>query len=104
MTQEQRLLERIQQARAHLQDAELFHEVFAGTCDTLSLEDVDVSNALPVDRTTVNRWRNGKSVPRPLMRKPVYRFLAARLRKRMNDLGKKQLREEEEERAKLASA
>jgi hypothetical protein len=88
MTQEKELLERVLRAErdlADLQDAKLFHELFASTCNILSLEDVDVANALPVDRTTVNRWRNGKSVPRPLMRKPVYRFLVVRLRKRIND-------------------
>jgi len=85
MTTEQELLERLQRAKKDIHDADLFRDVFASACEVLSLEDVDVSNALPVDRTTVNRWRNGKSVPRPLMRKPVYRFISARLRKRIND-------------------
>lgn len=89
MTQEQELLERVLGAQEDLHNAELFHELFARTCEALALEDVDISNALPVDRTTINRWRNGKSVPRPLMRKPVYKFLAARLRKRISDAEKR---------------
>lgn len=69
-----------------LKNTELFTAVFANTFAALQLEDTDVSNALPVDRTTVNRWRSGKSAPRPLMRKPVYRFLKSRLRRLQQNL------------------
>jgi len=65
---------RLKTALRDLENRELFHELVRESMAVLHLEDGDVADKLPVSRSAVNRWRNGKTAPLPLMRKPVYKL------------------------------
>ena len=48
-------------------------ECFISAVNALPKSDmIKLANDLGVSRTTVSRWRSGKSLPHPIMRKPVY--------------------------------
>jgi len=66
---------RIEYAQFNLTDDDLFKECVSQTMQDLNLEDIVFANSLAVSRSTVNRWKNGKAIPHPLMRKPVYESL-----------------------------
>lgn len=75
----QRILNRIDGAQKNLEDDEVFRIVVSETLGALPIEDMSIANELAVSRSTVNRWKNGKSVPHPAMRKPVYAALRRRV-------------------------
>jgi transcriptional regulator with XRE-family HTH domain len=66
-------------ARANLDDGEKFRAVLCSTMTALGLDDGDVAERMAVSRSTVKRWMNGMAIPLPVMRKPVYAFLARRI-------------------------
>lgn len=61
-----------------LEDKEEFYQLFAMGLNLLNLPDDDVSVEFSVSRPTVNRWKNGRNAPHPLMRKPIYDWLEKR--------------------------
>jgi transcriptional regulator with XRE-family HTH domain len=63
-------------AENRLDDAELFRELLCRSLKLLPIDESDVAHGTGVNRSTVNRWKNGAAVPYKLMRKPVYAFLA----------------------------
>jgi len=72
--------------REHLSECDVrqdgaFHEAFCEALLLLELSDQDVADGLLVSRPTVNRWKNGKNLPHPALRKPIFSWcseLAAR--------------------------
>jgi hypothetical protein len=73
------LLDRVAAATECLDDADLFRACVADVLAALGIADIDFANELSVSRTTVCRWKNGRSVPHPAMRKPVYAALRRRI-------------------------
>lgn len=59
-------------------DDEVFCKILATSEKALNMSDQDLGRAIRVSRPTVTRWRNGKSVPHPLVRKGVIDFLKER--------------------------
>lgn len=62
----------------HLTEDVGFMNCVRETTALLAIEDIDLANELGVSRTTVLRWKNGRAVPYPGMRKPVYAALRRR--------------------------
>lgn len=73
------LLALVRHGLANLDSDDAFHEAVGAVSDEIGFTASDFANALPVDVTTAQRWIDRKSTPRPLMRKPVYRFLEFQL-------------------------
>lgn len=65
----------IENAEQFLSDDKIFQSCIVSITDYLDIEDIDLANKMAVSRSTVLRWKNGKAVPHPLMRKPVYKIL-----------------------------
>ena len=63
-----------------LGDRDRFRAVVNRGMSLLNLDDADVADKLPVSRSAVNRWKHGNSVPLPMMRKPVYKFLLRKIK------------------------
>lgn len=59
-------------------DSTDFYMLFSEGMTLLSLLDEDVSREFGVSRPTINRWRNGRNAPHPMMRTPVYDWLIDR--------------------------
>jgi transcriptional regulator with XRE-family HTH domain len=85
MMEIQEILNRIAVAQQHLTDDIMFRNCVSETLMVLQVEDIDLANELAVSRSTVNRWKNGASVPHPAMRKPVYAALKRRAQTRLRD-------------------
>lgn len=66
-------------ARTHLQNDDAFALSVDLSLTVLGIQLIDFANELAVSVSTVERWRNGRSVPYPTMRKPVYAVLERRL-------------------------
>lgn len=73
-------------AKKHLDDADLFRTLLCRTLDVLMLDESDIAHGTGVNRSTVNRWKNGAAVPFKLMRKPVYAFLGRRVATQISKL------------------
>ena len=73
-------------ASANMRDDELFHDIFRGARRLLELSDTDISETLLVSRPTVNRWANGRNLPRPAMRKPIFDWIREELSQRIKRL------------------
>jgi hypothetical protein len=74
------ILNQIAVAQQDLQDDAMFRTCVSETLMALHIDDIDFANELAVSRSTVNRWKNGRAVPHPAMRKPVYAVLKCRAR------------------------
>lgn len=81
----QEVLNRIAVAQQHLTDDVMFRECVSDVLMALQVEDIDFASELAVSRSTVNRWKNGRSVPHPAMRRPVYAALRRRAQARLRD-------------------
>ena len=77
MTKEE-LVERLE--RASVGSLKDFRELLDFGLVTLGLTSGDVSDVLPIARSTVDRWRRGVSAPRPFMRRVVFDFLLRKAR------------------------
>lgn len=69
------LQDQIELAKAHLECDASFRTCVDQALNELELAPIQLANALAVSRTTVLRWQNGRAVPHPAMRKPVYKVL-----------------------------
>jgi transcriptional regulator with XRE-family HTH domain len=61
---------------AHLRECDVrqdhaFLEVLVHAIGVLELSDQEVADGLLVSRPTVNRWRNGKNLPHPALRRSI---------------------------------
>jgi hypothetical protein len=73
-------------ALANMRDDELFHDIFREAKFLLELSDTNISEALLVSRPTVNRWANGRNLPHPAMRKPIFDWIREELSQRIKRL------------------
>lgn len=78
------ILHTIDEAEKYLTDDQMFRECVCEILTDLQIEDIELANELAVSRSTVARWKNGRSVPYPAMRRPVY----AALRRKVHELRK----------------
>jgi transcriptional regulator with XRE-family HTH domain len=78
-------------------DDALFHTLIDRSMRLLMLTDADLAKEVGTNRTSINRWKNGKNAPHPAVRPRVYALLAKRVRTLLT-------REEREERAARSSA
>ena len=62
-------------------DEERFHELVRQGIKMLLLSDDEFSREFGISRTSVNRWKNGRNAPLPIVRPQVYAFLAKRTKK-----------------------
>lgn len=89
-TEKDQLLSALEQLEAALkrglEDRALFTDLVSSSMALLNMDDAAVAGKMPVSRSAVNRWRNGKNVPLPMMRKPVYKFFIRKMRKRAAQL------------------
>lgn len=80
MSDSDKILDQISDAQRNLSDDTMFRECVSRTLTALRVDDIDFANDLAVSRSAVNRWKTGRSVPHPAMRKPVYAALKRRAR------------------------
>lgn len=63
---------------------EQFQHVIGQAVEALEMSDEDLADNIKVSRPTINRWKNGRNLPHPLMRGPIIAWLnqqvAAKLR------------------------
>lgn len=59
-------------------DDAVFRSLLARATIELRLLDKDLARELDASRPTVNRWKNGKSSPHPLLRRHIYSRLSKR--------------------------
>lgn len=85
MTNINKILEHIDIAQRSLTDDNMFRACVTETLRFLLVDDIDFANELAVSRSTVNRWKNGRAVPHPAMRKPVYAALKRRALARLRE-------------------
>ena len=85
MLELQEILNRISNAQQDLANDLMFRTCVSETLMALRVEDIDFANELSVSRTTVGRWKNGRCVPHPAMRKPVYAALKRRAQARLRE-------------------
>ena len=71
---------------ASITDDEVFRAVLSTGGELLRMNDDDLSEFLSVSRPTVNRWKNGKVVPRPMMRRLVFQMLEERATKELRTM------------------
>ena len=64
-----------------VKDGLAFYDLFGRGMNLLSFLDSEISKEFGVSRPTINRWRNGRNAPHPMMRQPVYDFLIKRVSK-----------------------
>jgi hypothetical protein len=64
---------------ADCRDRNEFYRLFNTGMELLRMLDGDVTSEFSVSRPTVNRWRNGKNAPHPLMRQPIYDWFLNRV-------------------------
>lgn len=65
-------------------DKELFATLVNESMAALHLDDGDVAGKMPVSRSAVSRWRRGLNAPLPMMRPPIYKFFAKKLRRELS--------------------
>ena len=76
------LRERVQSVS--VRDDGAFHSIFSEAKRLLELSDTDVSEVLLVSRPTVNRWINGRNLPHPAMRKPIFDWIKEALTRKID--------------------
>lgn len=74
MEAELRLKKRLKAAIAGAEEVE-FRELLLQSMKSLKLLDKDIALEFDMSRPSVNRWKNGRTVPHPTIRKIVYRYL-----------------------------
>lgn len=52
-----------------------FQEIIAQVGLVLEISDQELADKIMVSRPTVNRWKNGRNLPHPLMRGPIIAWL-----------------------------
>ena len=65
-------------ARLGVADArndELFTELFQEAANELGMSDAELAEKLRVSRPTVTRWKEGRSLPHPAIRPPIFIWL-----------------------------
>ena len=67
-------------------DDETFRRMIERSVLVLELYDGELADALKVSRPTVNRWRNGRNLPHPVMRNPIIRWLKQEVRAKLRRL------------------
>jgi hypothetical protein len=60
---------------ASLDDDRRFHELVREGIEHLMLSDDRFSREFGINRTSINRWKNGRNAPLPRSRQQVYDFL-----------------------------
>jgi hypothetical protein len=70
----------------NLRDDQFFLDIFREAKVLLELKEADISKVLLVSRPTVNRWTNGKNLPHPAMRKPIFDWISEELTQRIRVL------------------
>jgi hypothetical protein len=61
-------------------DDEMFHALIERSMRLLMLTDVDFATEVGTNRSSINRWKNGKNAPHPAVRPRVYALLLKRVR------------------------
>lgn len=56
-------------------DDEQFQHVIGRAVEALEMSDEDLADNIKVSRPTINRWKNGRNLPHPLMRRPIIAWL-----------------------------
>jgi hypothetical protein len=69
----------VEDARKSLVDSERFKAVLASAFILLFLDEGDIAHVMGVSRSTVNRWREGHSLPFGSARGPIYDYLLRRI-------------------------
>jgi len=73
-------------ASVDLRDDKEFHRILLEAKRLLEISDSDISEVFLVTRPTVNRWVNGKNLPHPAMRKPIFTWVNEELSHKLNNL------------------
>ncbi len=63
------------EAAAPSDDAGPFHDLIRRGFDLMVLTDANVAEHFAMSRTSIMRWRNGRTAPHPAMRRHVYAWL-----------------------------
>ena len=71
---------------ADLRNDEKFRAIICACRYVLEMSDAEIGDALHVSRPTVSRWINGKSIPHPMMRKPIFDWIGAQAAKKLRIL------------------
>lgn len=66
-----------------VKDDAQFRAVFAEAQGVLEMSDQEIADQLSVSRPTVNRWKNGKNLPHPAMRKHILNWIVERVAMRI---------------------
>lgn len=72
-----RLLEEL--GKPNPEDADAFHRIITSAFELSVIDEIDVAHKFGMSRPSINRWRNGRTVPHPAMRAQVYGWLTERL-------------------------
>lgn len=60
---------------ANVKDDAQFRAVLVDAQTVLEMSDQQIADQLSVSRPTVNRWKNGKNLPHPAMRKHILNWI-----------------------------
>ena len=71
---------------ADITNDDKFRTIIGACRYTLEMSDQEIGDALHVSRPTVSRWINGKSVPHPVMRKPIFDWISAQAARKLRIL------------------
>jgi hypothetical protein len=79
-----KLREDLEAASKSATDDAMFHELVERSLRLLMLPDLDFAKLVGTNRSSINRWKNGKNAPHPAVRPRVYALLLKRTRLVLN--------------------